>query len=76
MDMLVYIFIILIVGFGKVYSTRSVSSEASIVNDNPILESAEVSMWENLPVGDNLRLVRDPYAYHYILYDLGLEEAK
>ena len=55
------------------YSTREVSSEVSIVSDSPIASNEAMGEIDTLPLAENLALIKEPHAYHFILIDLGLE---
>ena len=56
------------------YSTRDVSGEVSIVADSPIDSNEKMSEIDSLQLAENLALIKEPHAYHYILIDLGLEK--
>lgn len=68
MDLLVYMAVIVIVGFLRVGTTARVSDDVGIVDTGATVIMAS----EDLPIGQNLALLKEAGAYTLILEDLGL----
>lgn len=66
MDLFAYCAILGIVGFIKISKTKNVSDEVGITGSQTVVQTVD------LPVGANLRLLREPGAYTAILRELGL----
>ncbi|MBR3598675.1 MAG: hypothetical protein IKL53_02230 [Lachnospiraceae bacterium] len=69
MDFIVYLILIGLIGFGRVTQTREVSDSVGIV-DNGITTTIDCE----LPIAQNLAMVKEPDAYTLILEELGLKK--
>lgn len=68
MDLILYVLILIVIGFIRVSKTQDISDDVGIVNTG-----ATVSRFSNdLPVASNLQLVKEDGAYTLILEELGL----
>lgn len=67
MDLIIYCFIILVVGMIRVGKTREVPDSVGITNNG---STSTVNC--ELPIGGNLALIKEPGAYTIILEELGL----
>lgn len=68
MDLILYVFILIVIGFIRVSKTQNISDDVGIVNTG-----ATVSRFSNdLPVASNLQLAKEDGAYTLILEELGL----
>lgn len=74
MDLFAYLLIILVIGVARVNTTKNVSDEVGVVSESIIATNVDMSEIEELPLAQNLALIKEPDAYKYILYDLGLEK--
>ena len=68
MDLILYVLILIVIGFIRVSKTQNISDDVGIVNTG-----ATVSRFSNdLPVASNLQLAKEDGAYTLILEELGL----
>ena len=66
MDLILYIIVLAIIGFLRVRGTQDVPDTVGII------ETGGTTLVSDLPIGDNLTLMREQNAYTFILYELGL----
>ena len=72
MDLVLYICIILIVGFMRVSKTQYISDDIGIIDTG-----ATVSRFsEDIPLASNLKLEKEQGAYTLILEELGLLQGR
>jgi hypothetical protein len=69
MDLIIYCVIIAIIGFVRVGRTAQVSEDEGIVETGATVTS---STYDDLPIGQNLQLFKEPGAYTLILKELEL----
>ena len=69
MDCLIYCLILAVLGFIRVTQTASISDEEGIVDTGATVISQE---YDNIPIGDNLALVKESGAFSLILEEFGL----
>lgn len=67
MDFIIYLAVLLIAGSLKISKTKSVPDEVTITGNNSSV------IYDDIPVGANLALLREPNAYTKILVELGLK---
>ncbi len=69
MDLIIYMLILLMVGFTRVNRTASISEDEGIADTGvTVVQTA----YEDLPIGQNLGLLKEEGAYTLILEELGL----
>lgn len=72
MDLVVYIGILLVIGFIRVNKTQNISEDIGIVDTG-----ATVSRFsDDIPLASNLQLEKEPGAYTLILEELGLLQGR
>lgn len=68
MDLILYVLILIVIGFIRVSKTQNISDDVGIVSTGET-----VSRFSNdLPVASNLQLAKEDGAYTLILEELGL----
>lgn len=67
MDLIVYCAVLLVLGLARVRATRDVSDSVGIVETG-----GTITVNCELPIGQNLALIKEPYAYTIIIKELGL----
>lgn len=67
MDFLIYLGILFVIGMYRVNATKNIPDDVSIS-----MSQQQVVEMSDLPVAENLQLVRDPNAFMYIVRQLGL----
>ena len=68
MDLIVYVIVLAILGAVRVRGTVNVSDSVGIV------DTGTTTLVNDLPIGDNLMMYKEPNAYTFILYELGLKK--
>lgn len=67
MDLIIYCVVLALIGFLRVGQTSNISNDESIVETG-----ATVSVDYDIPVGQNLAMLKESGAYTLILEELGL----
>jgi hypothetical protein len=71
MDLIIYCIILVLIGFMRVGQTAQVSDDVGIVDTG--VTTVTCAEYADLPVGQNLGLIKEPDAYTLILEEWGLK---